>query len=432
MLTLKQLKEEPLVRGSFIAIIGTVLIGFLNYIFQLLMSRLLSPAEFGSLAALLSLSIILTVPNQAIGLTATKHISVMQANNNLKSLPLYAQTTTKRILPYGIFLFIIILGFSSLIKNFLNLSEIWPLYILAACFIFSFLSPLGIGIYRGIQNFYQASLSQFLSTLVRLIMGLIFVAIGWGVSGAILSYLLSAIFLIFYFIVNLKLYKKSGEEKKQTEKTTRISHQAKATLIVSFCLICLYNLDIILVKHFLSAIEAGNYAIISLAGKIIIFFTASINNVMFPLASNNHEIKKSNKRIIILSLIFIVGASIGIILLYSLFPELIISILFGAKYLGIASLLWLGGIIFALYSIINFLSLYFLSVQKTKFSVILAIGTVMEVVLIYFFHYSLFSILYSILSVMIFMSLALAIYYFISSKNDPIKYEENLDSHPNL
>ena len=432
MLTLKQLKEEPLVRGSFISIVGAVLIGFGNYLFQLVMGRMLTPAEFGSLSALLSLSIILTVPNQALSLTTTKHVSGLFARKQLAFLPVYARSVVKQILPYGFFLFIVIIAFSSSIKSFLNLTDLKPLYILAVLFLFSFLSPLGMGIYRGIQNFFQSALSQFLSVLVKVILGVALVALGFGVSGALLANLIAVLFLIIYFILNLKLYKQAQAQMVKEKKVMHISRSAWITLLVSFCLICLYNLDVILVKHFLPATEAGYYSIISLSGKIIIFFTASISNVMFPLASSNHESNKSNKRIIYLSLFFILSSSALIIILYSLFPAFIVSVLFGAKYLAVANMLWLGGIIFALYAIINFLSLYFLSVQKTKFSVILAIGTVMEVALICFFHYSLFSILYSILSAMIFMSLALTIYYFLTSKNQPIKYEENLDSHPNL
>ena len=214
MLTLKQLKEEPLVRGSFISIVGAVLIGFGNYLFQLVMGRMLTPAEFGSLSALLSLSIILTVPNQALSLTTTKHVSGLFARKQLAFLPVYARSVVKQILPYGFFLFIVIIAFSSSIKSFLNLTDLKPLYILAVLFLFSFLSPLGMGIYRGIQNFFQSALSQFLSVLVKVILGVALVALGFGVSGALLANLIFNYLFYFKFEVIQTSSSTNGQRKK--------------------------------------------------------------------------------------------------------------------------------------------------------------------------------------------------------------------------
>jgi|GEM_PF-1720994 len=432
MIVIKKFIKEPLVRGAFVALVGTVLVGFGNYLFQVLMGRMLTPSEFGSLAALLSLSIILTVPNQAISLTTTQFVAKLYANKKLENLPRYARNLALKILPYGLVLSFLMLLLSKTIENFLNLPEICPIYILSLCFLFSFLSPLELGIYRGIQNFFQSAVAQFVSVVAKILMALLFVSIGLGVMGALWAYFISIIVLIIYVTINLKLYQGISRSEFKTRPAVKISSSAWITLLVSFCLVALYNLDVILVKHFLPATEAGFYAIISLAGKIIIFFTGSISNVMFPLAASNHESNKSNKRIILMSVSFIVLVSLAIILLYAVVPEFIVSLLFGQKYLEISTLLWLGGIIFALYSVINFLSLYFLSVQKTKFSVILAVGTMMEVVLICFFHNSLLDILYSILSSMVFMVTALTVYYFITSTNLPFKYEESLDNSTNL
>ena len=50
-----------------------------------------------------------------------------------------------------------------------------------------------------------------------------------------------------------------------------------------------HNIDVILVKHYFSADEAGHYAALSQLGKIIIFGTGAIASVMFPLVVERFE-----------------------------------------------------------------------------------------------------------------------------------------------
>jgi len=432
MINFKQLRGEPLVRGSFIALVGAILVGFGNYLFQVLMGRMLSPSEFGALASLLSLSIILTVPNQAISLTTTKFVAKLFAKGQIDVLPAYARNLALQILPFGVFLSGIVVLLSAQIEHFLNLHQTGALYILALCFLFSFFSPLELGIYRGLQNFAQSAIAQIISVIIKIVLATILVFIGFGVNGALWAYFVSILVLILYVFINLKLYRGFNFKEIKTKINLKITSSAWITLLVSFCLIAFYNFDVILVKHFMSASDAGHYALISLAGKIIIFITSSVSNVMFPIATNNYEKGKSNLRLISMSALFITLVAALISLLYALTPKLIIKVLFGAQYLGIANLLWLGGVIFGLYSIINFFSLYFLSIQKSKFSLILALGVFLEIISISLWHNNIQMVLYSMLFPMIFMFISLFIYYFVTSKTKKILYEENIDHSTNI
>ena len=98
----------------------------------------------------------------------------------------------------------------------------------------------------------------------------------------------------------------------------------------------LYNTDVILVRHFLSAYEAGLYAALSVLGKIIFFGTAPVVTTMFPLVSEAHARGERYHRIFLLSLMFLVAIAGSVTLLFTILPTFMMKLLIGSQYLDAA------------------------------------------------------------------------------------------------
>jgi O-antigen/teichoic acid export membrane protein len=174
----------------------------------------------------------------------------------------------------------------------------------------------------------------------------------------------------------------------------------RKVFLVSLCLVALYNIDVILAKHFLDATQAGYYATLSLLGKLIFFATSSVGIVTFPLSAKNHASEKGRKKIIQTSVIITMAFSMLITLIYFCFPNLIVTTLFGVYYAPIIPYLGWIGVIFIFYSLVNLLVLYFLSINKTRFLPLLCIGTLTEIFLISYFHKNIWEIIFIMLGVM--------------------------------
>jgi len=144
----------------------------------------------------------------------------------------------------------------------------------------------------------------------------------------------------------------------------------------------LFNLDVVLAKHFLPASAAGDYAVISLAGRVVLYLTSSVGAVI--LSSANGSISGT---LLTKGLGVVLGASVAMELVYVAFSKPLISVAFGAQYS--AASLWLpvlGAGMVALAG--SNLTVYFLlAMRRVGFLAVLALSLSAELALITWHHH---------------------------------------------
>ena len=160
------------------------------------------------------------------------------------------------------------------------------------------------------------------------------------------------------------------------------------------------NLDLILVKHYCSPEEAGLYSTAAILGRIALYLPGVLIIVLFPEAAKAHSTGKEDSRIlwVSLGLTALLGGSFA--LACALWPEQIIVLLFGEKYLAGGELLKIISLGMAMLAIANVIFTYCLARSEFEFLWPLAIGVGMMLLLILNFHDSALTIakmvLYSI------------------------------------
>jgi len=189
------------------------------------------------------------------------------------------------------------------------------------------------------------------------------VLIGWKVYGAVFGFIAGILFSFFIIFIFIKDILKAKESKEKFHLFSKNYFPFLAIMIF----VLMFNIDVIFAKAFFSAEIAGKYAVLSLLGKIILFVTMSIGNVMFPINSERFLHGKKTGGVLKKTFLFvslICGASL---LVFLLFPELVIKIIFGSKYvLGGRILLYIG-IAFSSFSFINIFILN--SISKNQFKI---------------------------------------------------------------
>ena len=107
-----------------------------------------------------------------------------------------------------------------------------------------------------------------------------------------------------------------------------------------------------------------------------------------------------------------------------LFPEFVVSILFGDAYVGIASLLWQYALATSIFAVSNVFAYYFLSLDQYIPVIITGVLGITQVVLIVFFHESLKEI---VTMKIIAMSILLAVQlmFFYGNTNNKTKQIES-------
>ena len=317
----KEIHKNRVIRGSFFMGTAALIVGIGNYVFNVLMGRMLGPIDYGVLASLLSLVFIINVPSQTLGTITTRYIARFESRKELGHARFFFNYLLKKTLIISLFVSLLFLAASPFLKIFLKVEAFSPFLILLVILFFSLLSALPMGGLRGLEKFFEISLYNVITTILKVILGVALVWLGFKINGALFALFFSGLLLALLFYKDLKLPAQEAVELKDE----KIFHYAIPVFFVSLCLATLYNLDVIMAKHFLSDTQAGYYAVLSLMGKIILFGTASIGDVLFPIVAKNHQKGADSGGVLRLSLIITFCASCAVTLIYFAFPESIIS-----------------------------------------------------------------------------------------------------------
>ncbi|MFA4887217.1 MAG: oligosaccharide flippase family protein, partial [Candidatus Nanoarchaeia archaeon] len=280
---------------------------------------------------------------------------------------------------------IIFLLLHTFIADFLHIPPN-TLLLFSPILLFSLLMPVPRGILQGLQSFKSLGINLTLEGLVKCTVGIGLILLGFKVYGAIIGVVLS---ILFAFLFTYKPLKSYLIRTKEIVVSKDVYSYAFPVFIALLILTSYYTLDVLLVKHYFPEAEAGYYAALSLIGKMIFFATFAIGNVMFPKVAEMHALNKDNEHLLNKSLSFMgLGAVIAIIG-YFVFSKLIVSLLFGKDFLSITPLVGWIGIAMAFFSLTYLLSLYNLSINRTKFIYLLAFFLILELTLIFLYHNSL-------------------------------------------
>lgn len=407
---IKEFIKHPLFTGSFVMIIGSNGVNFLNYIYHLVMVKLLSPSTYGELAAVLSLIGLIGIIPASLGLVIIKFVSSSKSSDEISGI---IKWFNLRLFLGSFLIFFIIILSSPFISSFLNIDNIVLIVLLGASFIFSLPSLLYKSVLQGVLRFKQTVMTLFLENGAKLVFGALLVYIGFSVLGAVLGFVIASFvgwalsrFFIRDFIkkISIKI------------NVVPMFWFTIPVIIQTVSTTFLFTSDLILVKHFFSAHDAGVYAVISTLGKVILFGTGPIGAVMFPLVSQRKVRGENFQKIFILSLLLTTTVAIFILLLYYFFPNLVITIL-NASYLEASPYLFWYGVFITLFTIsLLFVSLY-LSLGKTLVVIFPLFASIFQILGIWFFHNSIMMVIGVSIVVTTLLLLSLFIYSLLQWSN---------------
>lgn len=380
-----KLKSDDMAwHGSIMA--AFVLVGGLfNYLYQLAMGRMLAPAEYGTLISLLSLFLIISVFSQTIQTSITKFTSRFRVDNRLGRINYLWKYSLRRTFLLGVILFLALFLLSPLISGFLNIDNSWYWIIFASSFILSFALAASWGILQGLQRFSPLGISTALVSLLRLGLGIILVYLGLGLYGGLLCLPLAILVAMVLSLSFLKDLAKVGNE---TVKVDGLFSYAGPALLALTAFAVLTNIDVVLVKHFLSPENAGNYSAISVLGKIVLVAPMGVAVAMFPKTSELFESGGSHRPVMMKAMLLTVVIGGGVLIVYWLFPDFIIDRLFAGKYPLATPYLSKYGLAMAFWAISFLLLNYSLSLNRTKVAYPLLGAMVLQLGLISLFHSS--------------------------------------------
>lgn len=410
---IKRAISHPLFSSSFIMIIGTNSTNVINYLYHLLMGRLLGPASYGELSAFFSLIGLLSVVPLSFGTVIIKFVA---SSKNEQETAAYLKWFTKPVFYMSVILALGTALFSPFLANYLNTPHTLGIILIAVSFLFGLPAYLYRSVLQGLIKFHLVVIGLISETGMKLVAGVLFVMLGFGVMGAMVGLVIAIItgWLAGFFF--LKHYR----EIQTTEKvhTKNIFNFTLPVLIQTVAMTSLMTIDLVLVKHFFSSFEAGIFAAVSTLGKIILFASAPVSTVMFPLVAKRYVAGEKYVSMFLLSIGATAAVVSGVILMYFLFPQLVLSLLYGEKYFAGIGLL----VPYALFT--GFLALcglfinFFLSVNHNKVVIFPLVAAVLQLIGINLFHQTITQVVWVSVSVATLLFVSLSVYFLAARISD--------------
>ncbi len=358
MISLNLQKKAFGLQPSQVFMLSALLVNAGNYLYNLLLGRVLGPEIFADAAILITFLLILSFLAMTLQLGVAKFTGVF---DGLKK-EAFLKYARKWSLIIGTITGVIIIALSSNLQLWLNTSSPLMFMIFGAGVPFYFLMSVNRGFFQGEEDFIKLSITYQGEMLSRLLLTLLFVVLLPFASSELVA---AGIF--FSFIPGLIPFKKISGRNLPVILPKEISHLKKFLVVTAFyelTQILINNGDILLVKHFFESHTAGLYASLALIGRLVYFVAWMFVMLLLPAVvkrakeglETTHIFFKYLGMIWVLATLVVTGSAI--------FPELIVKMMFGGAYLEIAGLLWKYALASSLFALANVFVYYFLSLDK--------------------------------------------------------------------
>lgn len=209
--------------------------------------------------------------------------------------------------------------------------------------LFSSIRPIAAGTLQGNENFIAFGIARLALSLARIVIVFLLVRAGLGLTGAVIALPFGWLVSVFcaFFLLGRSFWTRSWPASQSLlREGGRLSFYA---LIAYIAYMSLTSLDLIWVNQNLSGEQAGAYAGLVLMRRIVALLPAVAVTVMFPRVVRALTEGRLPTRILAQTAAIIAAVSGTLSVLYFLFSDQLIGIIFGREYQAAVPLLgWMG------------------------------------------------------------------------------------------
>lgn len=369
-------------RGGLSFLIAFAGISVSAFLYHVVVSRLLGPSHYGAMGALLGIISLLTVPIGAVQIAVTQAVIDEETKNERFS----TIRVTKRATLGGLVAMVVAAAVTPVVDSFLHIGSPIPMLLVTVWVPLATVTAVVQGALIGEYRFRPVAFASFMGLgITRLLLGVVLVEAGLGVSGAVAA----TIFAQAFTMLSL-LYSARHELFVQNRHAVAVRTKLRDTILSIAALAgytTLIGIDTFLANHFLVATAAGDYAAVAVGAHISFFVPAALVTVVFPHLADGQGASDSSRRIFRQSLYVSLVLGLLAAAVMAVFPHLTISVLFGSKYAEAAAIL--GVLAFASVAIgVVILFVYLHLARRSAWALTSWIGVVLSIALIVADHRS--------------------------------------------
>lgn len=345
-----------LVRGGAGIAVAIMVMNVATYSFQMVAARILGPAQYGGVASLMALLLVVAVAQLGLQATAARRISATP--DHVAQIERVILRVTYRA---SLVLGLLMLAVAPIVWKVLRLDSIVPALLVAVATVP--LTVLGgqIGILQGERRWLALGAMYLTMGVPRLVIGGLFISVrpteGAAMAGVALSLFLPVV--LGYVLLRHPRVPGADSAANELRPTLRETMTNSVALLAFFVL---SNADIVIARNTLDSHDAGLYAGGLILTKAVLFLPQFVVVVAFPSMATTDERRTALLRS--LGLVTVAGVC-GVIGAW-LLSDVAMIFIGGAEYSDVQSRLWLYAVLGTLLSMLQLLVYSVLARQGTR------------------------------------------------------------------
>jgi O-antigen/teichoic acid export membrane protein len=340
-------------QGGWSLVVATTGVSGLNFLFHILISRLLGPPQYGAFTAVLNIIAVLAVPLGAVQLAVTQAVISGVGNGRVSLRSLTVKATC-----WGLGAMVLTEALAPLTDSFLSLGSPFANLAMGAWIPLAVVGAVLQGALLGELRFVSVAVASFVGGgLLRLVSGAVLVEAGFGVTGAVAATVIGQAFTtgVFLLIARREVFTKALSPVLISLRDTVLSIGAVAGCTA------LGGIDVFLARHFLVHLAAGLYAAGATAGHIAMFLPGALLTVAFPRLVAAGRTGVSVRKTLTETLGLVTAVGLAALVLLAAMPGFIVDVLFGRNYAAVAGIVWIIGLTSVLLGVIAVLTYFYVA-----------------------------------------------------------------------
>ena len=371
-------------------------------------ARLLSDRQgggYGSLAALVSYFLILSVIGQALQV-ATAREGVLGHLGVGAELMATVRRWSRSLLAFTVVLAVVSVALRAPIASAVGVThDDWAAALgLPAAGLWLWLSVLR-GALQGVGDYKAVGVSLVGEQAVRLTVGAVLAALGLGVTGAYTGTPLSFIAMAAYCLWRLHrqvaaaagrvgtgsaadpaaaAQAQAGSSPASADARNLWVHVRRAWAPIAGLIVIavLQNIDIIAAKHRFSTSVASSYGAVAVAAKVLIWVAMGAGYYLVPEVSRRRAAGEDTRPILARALGIVGVCAVPVLLVYAFASHLLIKLAFGPHHTRASGSLLVLGLAFTTLAATYLAIQYLLALRRTWFLIVLALVAIAEPILL--------------------------------------------------
>jgi len=328
MKLIQKIKQvDSLKKRGLLLVSATVIANFFNLIFNVYLGRGLHIEGFALISLMGSMLTLADIPLSALSRTVT-HVSAFQLGKHGVSGTAFWRKARGRAFKVALLIAFVWTLISIPAAQFFNLPNPIAMMALSPILLATVLLAIDGGFLRGNLRFGGLALIAVVEAILKLMFAVALVEFGFAEYSyfAIPLSIFSSFVMVSYAAKRISLKKQTLTKKFRFPTTFFVSNIFTRIANASYL-----TADVILITHYLPAAQAGQYALLSLVGKMVFFAGSLFGQFILPVVSNAEGLGQKSEKVFLKLAALTALASLGAFMVVGVFGKTLLPLVFGDR-----------------------------------------------------------------------------------------------------